>query len=100
MYEDSKDSLKRILDWLERTDEAGWDSQIESGEAARADMERMARPDYHRGRTRGMGQGPQRDPNAPKLNRAVPHVRAMLTAMRSRNRAAALEHGKAAMAAM
>jgi len=100
MYEDSKDALKRILDWLEGTDEAGWAAQIESGEAARADMERMARPDYHRGRGRGIGQAPQRDPNAHKLNKAIPHVRAMLTAMQSRNRAAALEHGKAALAVM
>ena len=97
MYEDSKAALKRILDWLEGTDEAGWDSQIESGEAARADMERMARPDYHRGHGKGMVQGQQRDPNAGRLNKAIPHVRAMLTAMQNRDRVAALEHGKLAL---
>jgi len=100
MYEDSKNSLKDIVAWLEGSDEAGWEVQIESGESAREDMERLARPDYHRGRGRGMMQGPQRDPNANRLNRATPHVRAMLTAMQSRNRAAALEHGKAALAVM
>ena len=58
MYEDSKNSLKGIVDWLEGSDEAGWEGQIETGEAAREDMERMARPDYHRGRGRGVMQGP------------------------------------------
>ena len=100
MYEDSKNTLKEIVEWLEGSDEAGWEVKIETGEAAREDMERMARPDYHRGRGRDMVQGPQRDPNAPKLNRAIPHVRAMLSAMQSRNRAAALEHGKAALTVM
>ena len=100
MYEDSKNTLKGIVEWPEGSDEAGWEVQIGTGEAAREDMERMARPGYHRGRGRGMAQGPQRDPNAPKLNWAIPHVRAMLTAMQSRNRAAALEHGKAALTVM
>lgn len=100
MYAESKESLKSIVEWLDGTDEAGWESRIETGDTAREDMERMARPDYHRGRGRGMAQGPQRDPNASKLNKAIPHVRAMLTAMRSRNRMAALEHGRAALAVM
>jgi hypothetical protein len=100
MYEDSKNKLNAIVDWLEGSDEAGWEVQIETGEAAREDMERLARPDYHRSRGRGMAQGPHRDPNAPKLNRAIPRVRAMLTAMQNRNRTTALEHGKAALAAM
>jgi hypothetical protein len=100
MYADSKNSLKDIVDWLEGSDETGWEAKIESGETAREAMERLARPDYHRDRGRGTVQGPQRDPNAPKLNKAVPHVRAMLAAMRSRNRAAAIEHGKAALAVM
>lgn len=100
MYADSKDKLKSIVEWLEKADDAGWEDQIEIAEACRSDMERMARPDYHRGHGRDMMPGTQRDPNAPRLNRAVPHVRAMLTAMRSRNRGAALEHGKVALAAM
>ncbi len=95
-----KETLKGILDWLAGIDEAGWEQQIELGEECRSEMERMARPDYHRGRGKNMAQGPQRNPDAPKLNRAIPHVRAMLTAMRSRNRAAALEHGRAGLVAM
>jgi hypothetical protein len=89
-----KDSMKRILEWLEGDDQAEWDKQIELGEECRAEMERMARPNYRRGRG---GLTPDHDPN---LNRAIPHVRAMLAAMRSRNRAAALEHGRAALAVM
>lgn len=99
MYADSKDSLKSILEWLDRTDKAGWERQIELGEECQSDMERMARPIY--ARTRGRSAlGPERNPDAGRLNRAIPHVRAMLNAMRNRNRAAALEHGKAALAVM
>ena len=97
----SKDSLKRILEWLDGTDEAGWGAQIDLGEECRSDMERMARPTYGRGkRASRSAEGPERNPDAARLNRAIPHVRAMLTAMRSRNRAAALEHGRAAFAVM
>jgi len=101
MYADAKNSLKSILDWLAGTDEAGWERQIELGEECRSDMERMARPIYTGAKARSHGAlGPERDPNAGKLNRVIPHVRAMLTAMRNRNRAAALEHGRAALAVM
>jgi len=100
MYADSKYSLKSILAWLDGTDDAGWERQIELGEECRSDMERMARPIYSGARKGGHAFGPERNPDAGKLNRAIPHVRAMLGAMRSRNRAAALEHGKAAMGVM
>ncbi len=94
----SKDKLKSILEWLGGTDEAGWEAQIEVAEGCRSDMEREARPVYGRGARRALG--PERNPDAARLNRAAPHVRAMLTAMRNRNRAAALEHGRAGLAVM
>ena len=99
MYADSKAALENILKWLEQTDDAEWEHQVEVAEACRSDMERMARPDYRRGHGSAF-QGPQHDPNAPKLNKAIPHVRAMLTAMQKRDRVAALEHGKLALAVM
>jgi len=100
MYADSKNSLKSILEWLDGSDHAGWERQIELGEECRSDMERMARPIYGGARKGSHQFGPERNPDAGKLNRAIPHVRAMLTAMRNRNRAAALEHGRAAVAVM
>jgi hypothetical protein len=101
MYADSKNSLKNIIEWLEGTDDAGWEDQIELGEQCRSDMERMARPIYRRDKMgSGSAQPSERNPEAARLNRANPHVRAMLNTMRSRNRAAALEHGKAALAVM
>jgi len=97
----SKDSLKAMLEWLDGADEGGWEDQIELGEECRSDMERMARPIYRRNKTGShSAQGRERNPDAERLNRAIPHVRAMLRAMRSRNRAAALEHGRLALAAM
>ena len=96
-----EDSLKKILDWLDGTDEAGWERQIELGEQCRSDMERVARLVYRGAKARSHSAlGPEHSPDAGRLNRAIPHVLAMLTAMRNRNRAAALEHGRAAMAVM
>jgi hypothetical protein len=92
-YPEIKTSLTGILKWLEGSDDGGWDTQIELGEQCRSDMERMARPNYRR-------QTPGEPGHNPKLDRAVPHVRAMLASMRSRNRTAAVEHGKAAVIAM
>jgi hypothetical protein len=100
MFADAKNSLKSILDWLDGTDEAGWERQIELGEECRSDMERMACPIYSGARKGGHTFGPERDPNAGRLNRAIPHIRAMLNAMRNRNRVAALEHGRAGLAVM
>ena len=101
MFADAKNSLKSILEWLDGTDEAGWEHQIELGEECRSDMERIARPIYRGAKARGHGAlGPERNPDAGRLNRAVPHVLAMLAAMRKRNRAAALAHGRAALAVM
>jgi hypothetical protein len=93
-YTEAKGSLTGILEWLEGADDAGWENQIDAGEQCRADLERMARPNYGRGKS---GSVPDHNPH---LNKVIPHVRAMLASMRSRNRAAALEHGRAAFAAM
>jgi len=100
MYADAKNSLKNLLDWLDGSDEAAWEHQIQLGEQCRSEMERLARPKYSGARKGSHQFGPERNPDAGKLNRAAPHVRAMLTAMRNRNRAAALEHGRAALGLM
>src|SRR5580658_7195085 len=42
MYADAKDSLKNILDWLDGSDHAGWERQIELGENCR--LKWSARP--------------------------------------------------------
>ena len=57
MYADSKDSLKRVLDWLAGTDEADWERQIELGDECRSDMERLARPKYSGARREAMRSG-------------------------------------------
>ena len=97
MESDAKTSLKTILDWLAGSDHAEWERQIELAEGCRSEMERSARPIYRRGRS-----GAEKSQDAGKLNRAIPHARTMLTAMRNRNRnrAAALEHGRAALGVM
>jgi len=88
------------LEWLDGTDEAGWERQIELGEECRSDMQRMARLIYSGVRKGSRAFGPERNPDSERLNRAIPHIRAMLNAMHNRNRTAAMEHGRAAMAVM
>jgi hypothetical protein len=100
MYADANNSLKSIVDWPEGSDHAGWERQIELGEECRSEMERLARPICSGIRKGSHAFGSERNPDAGKLNRAAPPVQAMLTAIRNRNRSAALEHGRAAMAVM
>jgi hypothetical protein len=100
MYADVKYSLTGVLEWLEGTDETAWDRQIELGEECRSDMERTGRPIY-RNRLKASWipfLTPVPNTDADRLNKATPYVNAMLAAMRSRNRAAALEYGRAALA--
>jgi len=100
MYADTKSSLKSVLDWPDGSDEADWDHQIETGERCRFAMGRLARPIYSIARMGCHTLGPEPNPDAGRLNKAIPHIRAMLTAMRNRNRVAAVEHARAAMAVM
>jgi len=84
------ESLKKIVEWLEGTDEAGWELQIRAAEECWSEMKRIWSVACER-RDRSL-----RSPDyCDKLSLAITFGEIMLEAMRSRNRKEALRYGKA-----
>jgi len=90
--------LQTILQSLQAPDQAGWDDQIESGNQCLYEMHQMTRLSYRAYKT--IGSDNWQIPDGSGMNRAMPHVKAMMSAIRRRDRATALENGKAALAEM
>ena len=93
--------LKSILQWLEGTDETQWASKIALAENCLATMRQRAKPvkDPSKPGCRS-AQPVVVNPDAAKLNKAIPHVETMVYAMHGRDRAKALESAKAVVAEM
>jgi hypothetical protein len=89
------DSIIRSLKSGEQQDEAGWLAQTELAQACLSEMAELSEPVH--GPPNGSASRYVHRPVADKLNRAMPHVRAMLEAMRKRDRQAALTHGETAL---
>jgi len=101
LYDSTKNLLQSILQALEIGDETQWDDQTESGNACLYEMHQMSRPMYKAYRTDALHSKILAQGNLPeKLNRAMPHVRTMVIAIRHRDQCRALESGRAAMAEM
>ena len=98
LQESTKILLQTILFSLETRDQ--WDDQIESGNQCLFEMHQMTRPMYRAYKTAGSDKWPTHIPDSARLSRAMPHVKAMVKAIRRRDRALALVSGKAALAAM
>ena len=96
LYNSTKTLLKTILDSL-KPDEVGWDDQIESGNQCLYEMHQMTRPSYRPYKVAGSDKWPSHVPDGAGLSRALPHVKAMMSAIRRRDRATALESGRAAL---
>jgi hypothetical protein len=99
-YDGTKDLLKNIVEWLEGSDESDWEGQTAFAVECISDMRRMAQPIRRNDKPVSFAEEMFESPVAGKLSKAIPHAEAMLRSMRSRNRAAALQSGKAALAAM
>jgi hypothetical protein len=83
-------SIVRGLKTESPQNDAEWQAQTELVQACLTEMEEMSEPTAHSSmRTRYVHR-----PIADKLNRAMPHIRSMLTAMRERDRVTALAHGE------
>jgi hypothetical protein len=72
--------------------DAEWQAQTELVQTCLTEMAEMSEPAVHP--SLGSTSRYVHRPVADKLNRAMPHVRSMLTAMRERDRATALAHGE------
>ncbi len=101
LYESTKILLQGILHSLETADGSGWDEQNESGKQCLYEMHQMSKPLYKGYRTEGSkGKSPALAPVSENISRAIPYVKAMVSAIRRQDRAKALESGKAAVAEM
>jgi hypothetical protein len=89
------DSLVRSLKSEDGQDEAAWQAQTELAQACLSEMIELSQPVH--GAANGATSRYVHRPVQEKLNRARPHVEAMVAAMRNRDRAKALTHGETAL---
>ena len=101
LQESTKVLLIKIVQLLETADEVDWDDQGQSGRECLYEMHQMTRQGFQAYRVESKdAKWPSHLPDSSKLNRALPHVKAMVSAIRRKDRAAALLSGKAALAEM
>ena len=94
-YGNTKSLLESIVRGLQTEppqNEAEWQAQTELVQGCLAEMVEMSEPTVHP--SMGVTSRYVHRPVADKLNRAMPYVRSMLTAMRDRDRTTALAHGE------
>jgi hypothetical protein len=85
------ESIVRGLNTEPPQDDAEWQAQTELVQVCLTEMVEMSEPTVNP--SMGATSRYVHRPVADKLNRAMPHVRSMLTAMRERDRTTALAHG-------
>jgi hypothetical protein len=94
-YGNTKNLLESIVRGLKTEppkNDAEWQAQTELVQACLTEMVEMSEPTVNQ--SMGATSRYVHHPVANKLNRAMPHVRSMLTAMRERDRTTALAHGE------
>jgi hypothetical protein len=94
-YSSTKSLLESVVRRLKTDtpqDDAEWQVQTDLVQACLAEMVEMSEPAVHP--VMAAGARYVHHPVADKLNRAMPHVRSMLTAMRDRDCTTALAHGE------
>jgi len=100
LYDSTKVLLRGVVQSLQGSDRVGWDDHVEAGSECLYEMHQMARPLYKGYRTDGSKRAPALVPVYERAARAIPHVKSMVRAIRSKDRAAAIESGTAALAEM
>lgn len=100
LCDSTRSLLQAILESLKGADQAGWDDQIECGNQCLYEMHQMTRPSYQAHKSGGTDKWPSHIPDTAGLTRAMPHVKAMMRAIRSKDRTAALVSGNAALIEM
>ena len=94
-YGNTKNLLESVVRRLKTDapqDDADWQAQTELVQTCLAEMVEMSEPTVNP--SMGSTSRYVHRPVADKLNRAMPHVRSMLTAMQSRDFGSALAHGE------
>ena len=94
-YGNTKTLLESIVRGLKAEppqNDAEWQAQTDLVQGCLTEMVEMSEPTVNQ--SMGATSRYVHHPVADKLNRAMPHVRSMLTAMRERDRITALAHGE------
>jgi hypothetical protein len=100
LCDSTKNLLQSIIRSLEAPGQAEWDDQVESGKQCLYEMHQMTRPSYQGYKTSGTDKWPPHIPDRGGFNRALPHIKMMMGAIRRKDRAMALASGNAALAEM
>ena len=101
LYDSTKGLLQSILRSLETGDQSRWDDQTESGNACLYEMHQMSKPTYKAYKSDSFDANSVAQCGFPKmLNRAIPHVRTMVIAIRHKDQSRALASAKVALAEM
>lgn len=100
LSDSTKTLLQTILQSLQAPEQAEWDDPIESGNQCLYEMHQMTRSSYQAYKRISSEKWPTHIPDGARLNRAMPHVKAMMSAIRRKDRSLALESGKAALSEM
>jgi len=101
LYDSTKTLLRSILESLATADEARWDDRLEVGSQCLYEIHQMARQSYQPYRKDSPNvQWPSQIPDSRRAQQAMPHVKRMMSAIRHRDQAAALESARAALAVM
>jgi hypothetical protein len=99
LFESTKTLLRTIVQSLEEGDKSAWDDRLESGIQCLYELHQMSRPSGH---TYQSDKLRSKNPSAvipisERAAHAIPHVKLMVSAVRRRDHAAALQSGRAAM---
>lgn len=94
LCDSTKTLLQTILQSLQEPDQGGWDDQIESGNQCLYEMYQMTRPSYRAFKTASSDKWPSHIPDGAGLDRAIPHVKAMMNAIRHKDRPRQLRAAK------
>jgi len=100
LCDSTKNLLRSIIHSLETPGQSEWDDQIESSKQCLYEMHQMTRPSYEAYKKTASEKWPTHIPNGADMNRAMPHIKAMVSAIRRRDRTSAIENGKVALAEM
>jgi len=98
VYDSTKGLLRSMVLALETGPETGWDDHIESARECLYEMHQMTRAFCRVEKPKGPHAAVQIP--VERLHRAMPHVKEMVVAIRRKDQVAALESGRAALAAM
>ena len=101
LYDSTKVLLQSIVLSLEAGESSELEDRLERGKNCLYEMHQMCRSSYRAYRSDAPNaKYPAQLPITERLNRAMPHVKAMVSAMRRGDEATAIERGRAALAAM